>query len=120
MRVAVLVVLLTTGLVFAVLSSQNGQDQVFAQTPGGRPLGQPQRQSRTDQLIALTSDVDESYQQVTLIDPQTRIMSVYHIDRRTGEIALKSVRNVKWDLQMEEFNGVSPSPRDIKSLLQQR
>jgi hypothetical protein len=47
-------------------------------------------------------------------------MSVYHIDRQTGEIALRSVRNVAWDLQMEEFNGVSPSPREIRSLLEQR
>jgi hypothetical protein len=71
-------------------------------------------------LVALPADVDERRQQVTLIDPQMRTMVVYHIDKSTGEVSLRSVRNIHWDLQMDEFNGKSPLPREIRSLLQPR
>jgi len=71
-------------------------------------------------LIAFSTDAGEGREQVTLIDPKKRVMSVYHINRNTGEILLKSVRNVHWDLQMDEYNGVKPSPRDIRALLQQK
>ncbi len=47
-------------------------------------------------------------------------MSVYHVESATGEIALKSVRRFHWDLQMDEFNGDSPSPREIRALIEQR
>jgi Tol biopolymer transport system component len=57
---------------------------------------------------------------ITLIDPQTRSMVVYHIDKTNGEISLRSVRNVHWDMQMDEFNGKNPLPREIRSLLQTR
>ena len=36
----------------------------------------------------------------------------------TGQIELKSVRNVQWDLLIEEFNGVRPLPREIRALLE--
>jgi hypothetical protein len=46
---------------------------------------------------------------------------VYQVDPRSGAIALKSVRNIHWDLQMDEFNsGGNPSPKEIRSLLEQR
>ncbi len=41
-------------------------------------------------------------------------MCVYHIDA-SGVITLKSARNIHWDLQMEQYNGTSPLPRDIRS-----
>ena len=31
-----------------------------------------------------------------------------------------SVRNIHWDLQMMEFNGVNPLPREIRLQLEQR
>ena len=55
--------------------------------------------------------------EVTVVDPRTRVMSVYHVDAKSGEIVLKSVRNIHWDLQMIEFNAVSPLPREIRSQL---
>ena len=71
------------------------------------------------ELITLTSPVDDHRQQITVIDPRMRVMSVYHVQRDTGEIALKSVRNIHWDLQMVQFNGVNPLPREIRLLLEQ-
>ena len=71
-------------------------------------------------LLAVPTDVNAQVQQITVIDSQTRVMSVYHVERATGEVTLKSVRNIHWDLQMDEFNGTSPLPREIRALLQKR
>ncbi len=71
----------------------------------------------TAELIALSSDAAGNHQQVTVIDAKARIMSVYHIDNATGVIALKSVRNIRADLLMDEFNTESPLPREIRAIL---
>ena len=38
----------------------------------------------------------------------------------SGQISLRSVRNCRWDLQMDEFNGAEPSPEKIMALLRTR
>ena len=116
MRVALLGSLLAAGLLVVVVALSI-RTPVYAQPPAGL-VAQPGAPS--DQLIAFSSDVGQGSQQITLIDPRSRVMGVYHLDRATGQITLKSVRNVHWDLLMDEFNGVSPSPREIHSLLEQR
>jgi hypothetical protein len=73
----------------------------------------------SSELIALSYD-SEGRQQVTLIDPRTRVMAVYHVDRATGALSLKSVRNVHWDLQIEDFNSANPTPREIRALTEPR
>ena len=55
-----------------------------------------------------------------MIDPDLKVVSVYHLELVSGEITLKSVRNIHWDLQMTEFNTSAPQPREIRSLLEQR
>jgi hypothetical protein len=55
---------------------------------------------------------------VTVIDPRQRAMAIYHVDRSTGEITLRSVRNLTWDLQMVQYNSGNPLPQDIRSGLQ--
>jgi hypothetical protein len=71
-------------------------------------------------LIALSYDAGEGRQQVAVIDPRGRALAVYHIDRATGELSLKSVRNLTWDLQIEDFNSTNPTPREIRALTEQR
>lgn len=83
--------------------------------PVAPPLGPPQ--GSTNGLIALSSDTAEGTQQVVLVDPTTRVMAVYHVEKGTGRIALKSVRRVEWDLQMDEFNGASPLTREVQAML---
>ncbi|HWA99039.1 MAG TPA: hypothetical protein VG713_11130 [Pirellulales bacterium] len=58
--------------------------------------------------------------QLVVIDPRQRVLGVYQIDAPGGEIALKSVRNIHWDLQLSEFNSAAPLPREIRSLVDQR
>lgn len=71
-------------------------------------------------LLALSHDAGDGRQQITLVDPRQRVMAVYHVDRATGGLQLKSVRNVQWDLTIEDYNSGSPAPRDIRALRDQQ
>jgi hypothetical protein len=51
---------------------------------------------------------------LTLVDPQARVLAVYHIVRDTGEIQLKSVRNFGGDLSLDEFNTGGLTPEDVR------
>src|SRR5438045_2272395 len=83
-----------------------GHDRaVLAQRPGGY---------ESPELIALSTAVDGKTQQITVIDPARRAICVYHVDLPTGSIALKSVRNIYGDLQIDDFNGLPPKPNEIR------
>jgi hypothetical protein len=74
----------------------------------------------SDQLIALSFDLGDGRQQVTMVDPRQRVLAVYHIDKASGGIAMKGVRNVQWDLLMEDFNSAgAPTPREVRAISQQ-
>ena len=68
-------------------------------------------------LIVFTSPSGE---QVTMVDPERKVMSVYRVDQRTGQITLRSVRNVRWDFEIEDFNGATPTPNEIRSMARSR
>ena len=70
-------------------------------------------------LMAFSSETS-SGPLLTVIDAKTRAMCVYHIDRQTGAIEFKGARSFHWDLLIEEFNGVSPLPREIRALMEQK
>jgi hypothetical protein len=67
-------------------------------------------------LIAVSANVHDQYQQVTLIDPKQRRIMVYHEDFATGEVVLKSVRSFEFDLQLTQFNTKAPLPEEIRAL----
>lgn len=108
----------TAGLVIGVMVTGFlvGYLPVWAQ----RPANVGERSSASDSLVALSFDLGEGRQQVTLVDPKTRVLAVYHIDRATGALNLRSVRQVHWDMQMDEFNSGSPTPREIRALAERR
>jgi len=85
----------------------------------GRTSAGQDRAGPSSELMALSVD-SEGRQQVTLIDPRSRVMAVYHVDRATGALSLKSVRNVHWDLLIEDFNSANPTPREIRALTETR
>lgn len=74
------------------------------------------------ELITVSAMVGDKaqFQQLTVIDPRSRVMSVYHVEPTSGAITLKSVRNLTWDLMLREFNGVNPLPGEIRALLDTR
>ena len=100
-------VLCVVGVVAAavVWSTLQAQDRTFPRT--ALPAGG---------LITHTTETPTA-QQLTVIDPATRSMAVYHVEKASGRLTLKSVRRFQWDLQLEEFNGASPLPREIQSML---
>ncbi len=117
MRYAIAGLLVLLGLVALATMVRSPWGAVYAQPPTDQ---RPELKTPAGQLIALSSPAAEGRQQVVVIDPRLRSMSVYHIESATGEIALKSVRRFHWDLEMEEFNGQRPLPREIRAMLEQR
>ena len=96
-----------------IASAENGEAQINA-TAVQQPAG------LNDGLLAFSEmAVDQSYQQVTVIDPRSRTMCVYHIELSSGRIALKSVRKIQWDLRMTDFNGTKPLAGEVKTLSEQ-
>lgn len=112
MRNVVVGALVCAGLVFVALGWSGPDVEAHAGSDG--------ETARGHDLITSTLPLDDHRTQLTVIDPQTRVVSVYHIQSETGEIALKSVRCIHWDLQMVEFNSVHPQPREIRALLEQK
>jgi hypothetical protein len=117
MRTAAWGLIPLVGLVLAVWGALAWQNPAAAQRPQAPAINVPDRHTPSGELIALSFDAGGGRQHITLIDPRTRMMGVYAIDPANGELSLRSVRNAHWDLQMDEFNGTNPSPREIRSLL---
>jgi hypothetical protein len=106
--------LLAAGLVTAAVGAMPDRNEGLAQR------SKADRAKADSGLIALSAVVEGKHQQVTVIDPARRVMSVYHIDLASGSVKLCCVRNFHWDLQMLQHNGESPLPREIQSLLEPR
>lgn len=107
-------------VLLVVLGTMLDGPLAYSQAPTG-PAAQPVLPQRlpmaaAGDLMAFSSETGSGPAQVTLIDVKSRVMCVYHVDRTTGQIELKSVRNVQWDLLMEDFNGVHPLPSEIRKL----
>lgn len=109
MRRSLFGALLGASLVIAVAADRGSSQQQFAS-----PTDAPAR-SGSNELITHVSATDGAALTVTVIDPKQRVMAVYHVDRGTGEISPKSVRNITWDLQLTEFNSGNPLPQDIRN-----
>lgn len=112
MKAAVVGALLGTIITFVIVGVLPVGTPARAQTGAGWQPGS------TSDLITSTAPVAGNRQLVTVIDPKTRVLAVYMIDGTSGEITLKSVRAFQWDLQLAEFNGTSPLPREIRSLVE--
>ena len=102
------------GLVLVVASAIGFAD---AQVP--RSAGHDRTASSPD-LLALSHDGGDGRQQLTIVDPRQRVMAVYHVDRASGALQLRSVRNFQWDLTIEDYNSGTPTPRDIRALKEQQ
>jgi hypothetical protein len=98
---------------------------VAAFVSGAVPVGSTAHAQRmthpadSGDLITTTAMTADNRQLVTIVDPRTRVLAVYLVDAATGGVSLKSVRNFHWDLQLADFNGNSPLPREIQALVEQ-
>lgn len=73
-----------------------------------------------DGLSVAHVELPDGRQQTTVIDVRTRAMAVYHVNPQTGVITLKSVRNLGWDLQIDDYNSGKPQPREVRALVERR
>jgi len=51
---------------------------------------------------------------VVILDPVRRVLAVYQVDSASGQISLKSVRKLAWDLELEGFNTKEPLPSEVR------
>lgn len=97
----------------------------LAQGPGTRPvtagaMALPSSdRSASGDLVVLSHEGPDGRQQITVVDTRQRVIAVYQVDRASGALQLRSVRNVQWDLTIEEYNCASPAPREIRALREQ-
>ena len=73
--------------------------------------------SETEALIVSTVPIDSGRQMLLVINTETNILAVYHIETGSGEISLRSTRAIGYDLQLEDFNAKDPKPAAIKKML---
>ena len=71
----------------------------------------------TEALIVSTVPIDSGRQMLLVINKETNILAVYHIETGSGEISLRSTRALGYDLQLEDFNAKDPKPAAIKKML---
>jgi hypothetical protein len=109
MRHSLFGALLGASLVIAVAAGRGSSAPAYVP-----PIDSPSNSSGGG-LITHVSATEGQPLTVTVIDPKQRVMAVYYVDRASGEITLKSVRNFTWDLQMIEFNSGNPLPQDIRN-----
>jgi hypothetical protein len=113
MRTAVLGALMGAGLVIAAAAAAPERSNLLGQRGATSPAV-----GAGGEMVAFSCVVGDRYQQVTVLDPKLKALSVYHIELATGNVKLCCVRNIHWDLQMMHYNGDRPLPRDIQSLLE--
>jgi len=75
----------------------------------GVPIQNP---TASGQLQMATMTLQNGMQQVVILDSGQRSLAVYHVDN--GNLQLRSVRSLVYDLRMEEFNGAAPLPSEIR------
>jgi hypothetical protein len=111
MKRAVIGILIGAGLATLACWNFSTPEEAFAQNGFGN--------GPSHGLVALTAQTPDGRQMLTVVDPAQRVIAVYHVDPSNGELALRSVRNIQWDLRMVQFNGATPLPQEIRSLLEQ-
>ena len=117
MRTVILGLVVVAGLVIGAAVAATERHEVRRDRPSPYQL---QSTLANADMLAVSANVGDKYQQLTVIDPKLRVMSVYHIEFATGRIALRSVRAFNFDMQMKQFNGKDPLPEEIESLLAPR
>ncbi|HEY4313520.1 MAG TPA: hypothetical protein VGN12_28975 [Pirellulales bacterium] len=109
-----------------ILGALAGAALVYAAVAGGNESGRAWAQRATVSpevstgLITHPVQMADGRQMLTIVDPRTQVLGYYQLDPVKGEIVLKGIRNIHWDLQIEEYNGVSPLPSEVRSLVDQR
>lgn len=70
-------------------------------------------------ICQFAASVDSADHVITVVDQDLGSIAVYQVDKTTGDIELRSVRKIEWDLALEEYNGCksSPHPAEVRAML---
>jgi len=82
-----------------------------AQQPAGGGYGAG---PGSGELITYFLPVEGKPTTLAVIDPAARRIAVYHVNRESGEIELRSARNIAWDLRMDYHNNAGIMPEEIR------
>lgn len=96
-----------TALVVVVALWQGGR--LAAERPGS-PAGGP--------LWISESPLGDGRRLLIVIDEATRHAAVYQVDGAAGTLALRSTRDITWDLMVGDFNAQEPRPATLQKMLQ--
>jgi hypothetical protein len=96
--------------IIALVIVGTGWLTLYSQAPTVPVIGS----GTADAIQIVPSMLANGGQQIVLVDSRTRSMAVYHIE--AGKVSLKSVRNLTWDFAMEQFNGQSPLPSELRQI----
>lgn len=64
------------------------------------------------------SRLDDTRRLLVVVDEVGRHLAIYHVDAAAGTLALKSTRDISWDLSVGDFNAQEPRPAAIQKMLQ--
>jgi hypothetical protein len=110
------------GLIIAAVGLSGHGNAVFAQraipaAPSPPPTPAP-AVAAGNELIVVSASAGDKGQILTVVDPRQKTICVYRIEFATGRIALQSVRNISWDMQLGEagYNTDKPTPTEIRSM----
>ena len=101
----------------AVAAAILGNGGLAAQR-AGRSLPPVGTNDQTGPLWTLATPLEDGRQMLLVIDQQNRAMAIYHVDPANGTLTLKSTRDVRWDLMVEDFNCQEPRPAALKKMLE--
>ena len=94
-----------------------GSGGVAAQR-AGRSLPQAGGSDPSASLWTMATPLDDGRQMLLMVDQQNRALAIYHVDPATGTLTLKSTRDIRWDLMVEDFNCQEPRPAALKKMLE--
>lgn len=113
MRKALLGAVVVAGVVMAAASAAPERADLLVPR-----AGVTQSVAAGGEMTVVSTIVGDRFQQLTVIDPKTKAISVYQVELGSGNVRLCCVRNIHWDLQLMHYNGDAPLPREIQSLLE--
>ena len=90
---------------------------------GNKAMGGPSATTPpgTGGVIAMSQIAPGNQTQIlTVVDPNCRSIATYQINLTSGSIKLCSVRNIHWDLQMSDYNGIRPLSKEVQTMSEQR
>jgi hypothetical protein len=115
MKRAILGTLVGVGVVMVAVAVAQQRGEMFAQRAA--PTAATATATAGTELIVTSALLADKAQMLTVVDPRQRVVAVYQIELATGKIALKSARNIQWDLQISDMNTEAPLPQQIQSML---